>query len=143
LIEERNELPMENIFPIQCIPILNDIADSKTKKKEKKIPEKIIKNVLNDCDSKHSSRKEKDCMENSDEEEYELKDCPICYYPIRMNKNILVNSCHEYCIDCLMKYLKHNPISILKCAMCRDTIQTLSSDLDNIKKLKSTFRFIH
>jgi len=139
----QEQLPIANILPIECNILISQQAEEKgnVKRLNEKMEEECSpenKSVLED-DSKEQKKISQEAIEEKEEENY--TECPICYTFIHDSNKIMINSCHTYCIDCIMSYLHTNQFKPLKCAMCRKDIHSLLSKDENICLLKNTFQF--
>lgn len=141
-ISIEEQLPIQHILPIECKISITEYAEPKIKYEKKT---SFVKFESKDIPSNFSEPKEnkkitKEEIECEIEEETKIE-CPICYNLIHECNKIAINSCHIYCIDCIKTYLHTNQFKTLTCALCRDNIHTFLSREENIKLLKSQFKF--
>jgi hypothetical protein len=142
----REEFPIPSVFHIQLKITTSIIAEQKT---IEKIPGKIISTecISNDCAenkciekvTKEEIEEEKE-LEEKELEEKTLYECPICYHNISNQHIIMINSCHKYCVQCIISYLHSAKLKQPTCALCRDNITSLESNDTNILLLKNQFR---
>lgn len=139
-IEEQ--LPIQHKLPIECKISNTEYAEPKTIYEKKTLfaklePKASTSNLAEPKENKKITKEEIEC---EIEEETKIE-CPICYNLIHECNKIGINSCHIYCIDCIKTYLHTNQFKTLTCALCRDNIHTFLSREENIKLLKSQFKF--
>ena len=138
----QDQLPIQHVLPIQCKISVSEYPEPKSIYQEESSPEKleIEPSSSNVSEAKENIKITKEEIECEIEEETK-NECPICYNLIHELNKITINSCHTYCMECMNTYLHTNQFKSLTCALCRDNIHTFLSREDNIKLLKSQFKF--
>lgn len=138
----EDQLPIQHVLPIECKISIIEYAEPKSKYQEESSAEKleIESSSSNLAEAKKNTRIIQEEIECEIEED-EKVECSICYGSIHECNKITINSCHTYCIDCIVSYLYTNQFKSLTCALCRDKIDTFSSRDENIKVLKTQFKF--
>jgi len=135
----NDELPIPAEFHIQLKMKTSSVAEEKT---TEEIPEKLEEEMItSECAEPKSSGKETLEEIQEKEEERMIVECPICYHQIVEENIITINSCHHYCIDCMVSYLHSAKLKEPTCAMCRDKILHFQTGERNIELLKSQFSF--
>lgn len=138
----QEQIPIQHILPIECKISIIEYAEPKSKYQEESSAEKleVESSSSNLAEAKKITRIIQEEIE-CEIEENEKVECSICYGLIHECNKITINSCHTYCIDCMVNYLHTNQFKSLTCALCRNKIDTFSSRDENIKLLKSQFKF--